>query len=109
MTDIDTSVETLARRIADRGQDALLGRLRTAYADAAAAHADLISLDSEQIEAMVQSAADNADGLQWRRALADVARRGARSSASARRSRTRRSPRANTGAGRCALIRAEPR
>ena len=73
MTDIDTSVETLARRIADRGQDALLGRLRTAYADAAAAHADLISLDSEQIEAMVQSAADNADGLQWRRALADVA------------------------------------
>jgi hypothetical protein len=73
MTDIDTSVETLARRIADRGQDALLGRLRIAYADAAAAHADLLSLDSGQIEAMVQSAADNADGLQWRRALADVA------------------------------------
>ncbi len=73
MTDIDVDVETLAQRIADRGQDALVRRLRTAYADAAAAHADLISLDDEQIEAMVQSAAESADGLQWRRALAEVA------------------------------------
>jgi hypothetical protein len=73
MTDIDTSVEAAARRIADRGQDALVERLRTAYSDAAAAHADLISLDDQQIEAMVQAAAENADGLQWRRALAGVA------------------------------------
>jgi hypothetical protein len=73
MTDIDVDVETLARRIADRGQDALVRRLRTAYADAAAAHADLISLDDEQIEALVQSAAERSDGLQWRRALAEVA------------------------------------
>lgn len=73
MTDTEIDVETLARRIADRGQDALMRRLRTAYADAAAAHADLISLDRSQIEAMVQSAAENADGLQWRRALAEVA------------------------------------
>ncbi len=73
MTDTDTSVEALAQRIADRGQDALVRRLRTVYDDAAAAHADLIALDAEQIEAMVQSAAGNADGLQWRRALAGVA------------------------------------
>ncbi len=73
MTYTDVDVETVARRIADRGQDALARRLRQAYADAAAAHADLISLDDEQIEAMVQSAVENADGLQWRRALAGVA------------------------------------
>ena len=73
MTDTDIDVEHLARRIADRGQDALVSRLRQAYADAAAAHADLISLDSGQIEAMVQAAAENADGVQWRRALAGVA------------------------------------
>jgi len=73
MTDTDVDVQTLAQRIADRGQDALVARIRTAYADAAAAHADLISLDHERIEAMVQAAAEHADGLQWRRALAGVA------------------------------------
>ena len=73
MTDTDVDLETLAQRIADGGHDALVARLRSAYADAAAAHADLISLDDERIEAMVQSAAGHADGLQWRRALADVA------------------------------------
>ena len=73
MTDTEVSVEALAQRVAARGRDALVERLRTAYADAAAAHADLISLDGSRIEAMVQSAADRADGLQWRRALAGVA------------------------------------
>jgi hypothetical protein len=73
MTDTDVDLETLVQRIADRGHDALVERLRTAYSDAAAAHADLISLDDEQIESMVQSAAEHADGLQWRRALAGVA------------------------------------
>ncbi|HWE58943.1 MAG TPA: hypothetical protein VG228_04540 [Solirubrobacteraceae bacterium] len=73
MTGIEVDVETQAQRIAARGRQALVERLRTAYGDAAAAHADLISLDDERIEAMVQSAADNADGLQWRRALARVA------------------------------------
>ena len=73
MTGTEVSVEAQAHRIAARGRDALVERLRAAYGDAAAAHADLISLDDDRIEAMVQSAADRADGLQWRRALADVA------------------------------------
>jgi hypothetical protein len=63
----------LAARIASRGREALVERLRKAYADAAAAHADIVSLDEQRIEALVQSAADRADGLQWRRALASVA------------------------------------
>ena len=65
--------EQLAQRIADRGREALLERLRPAFAAAAAAHADVIQLDEERIEQMVQRAADRADGLQWRRALAGVA------------------------------------
>jgi hypothetical protein len=73
MTDIDLSVDTLAQRIAARGRDALVQRLRSAYADAASAHADIVSLGEERIEALVQGAADRADGLQWRRALAGVA------------------------------------
>lgn len=73
MTEGDAAVQTLAEQIAARGREALVERLRTAYADAAAAHADIVTLDSERIEAMVQTAADRADGLQWRRALANVA------------------------------------
>jgi hypothetical protein len=74
MTDItEPGVDTLAQQIADRGREALVQRLRGAYADAAAAHADIVSLDEARIEALVQSAADHADGLQWRRALAGVA------------------------------------
>jgi len=63
----------LADRIAARGREALVDRLRKAYLDAAAAHADIVTLDQDRIEAMVQAAADRADGLQWRRALASVA------------------------------------
>ena len=73
MTGTDVDVETQAQRIADRGRDTLVERMRAAYRDAAAAHADVISLDDERIEQMVQSAVDRADGLQWRRALARVA------------------------------------
>ncbi|HET9094800.1 MAG TPA: hypothetical protein VFN36_06890 [Solirubrobacteraceae bacterium] len=73
MTGIEVDVETQAQRIADRGREALVERLRAAYGDAAAAHADLIALDDERIEALVQAAVDRADGLQWRRALARVA------------------------------------
>src|ERR1700691_7019 len=73
MTDTELDVETLAERIAARGRGALLERLRVAYSDAAAVHADIVSLDDERIETLVQSAADRADGLQWRRALAGVA------------------------------------
>lgn len=70
MTD---TLEPTARLIADRGRDALLARLRGAFADAASAHADPLQLDNQQLEQMVQRAADRADGLQWRRALATVA------------------------------------
>lgn len=73
MTDTEVSVDTQAHRIAMRGRESLLERLRTAYGDAAAAHADLVSLDDARIEALVESAADRADGVQWRRALADAA------------------------------------
>jgi hypothetical protein len=68
----DTTDQT-AERIAERGRGALLERLRPAFKDAADAHSDLIQLDSDQLEQMVQRAADRADGLQWRRALASVA------------------------------------
>jgi hypothetical protein len=73
MTGTEVDLDTQAQRLAAQGREALVERLRTAYSDAAAAHADLISLDDARIEAMVQSAADRADGLQWRRALAAVA------------------------------------
>jgi hypothetical protein len=68
----DTTEET-AQRIAGRGRDALLERLRPAFEEAARAHADVLPLSDETLEEMVQQAADRADGLQWRRALATVA------------------------------------
>jgi hypothetical protein len=70
---VTDTLEHTAKRIADRGRDALLARLRPAFADAARAHADRLQLDSKELERMVQRAADRADGLQWRRALASVA------------------------------------
>ena len=70
MTD---TLEHTARRIAEQGREALLERLRPAFKQAAAAHADVLKLDDERLEQMVQQAADRADGLQWRRALAAVA------------------------------------
>lgn len=71
----DPAVDELSRQIADEGREALVARLRSAYADAAAAHADIVSLTDARIEELVQNAADHADGLQWRRALATVASR----------------------------------
>jgi hypothetical protein len=67
------STEEVAERLAAHGRDALVERLRTAFADAAEAHADIVSIDSERLEALVQRSVDRADGLQWRRALAGVA------------------------------------
>ncbi|MGO9977361.1 MAG: hypothetical protein ACLP01_32060 [Solirubrobacteraceae bacterium] len=65
-------LESAAKTIARDGRDALVQRLRDAYREAATTHADLLKLDDERLEAMVQRAADQADGLQWRRALASV-------------------------------------
>lgn len=73
MTSTDLNVEELAQRIAAGGREALVQRLRGAYNDAAAAHSDIVVIDEDRIETMVQGAADRADGLQWRRALAQVA------------------------------------
>jgi hypothetical protein len=73
LDDSPPDVEQAASRIAQRGRDALLARLRPAFHEAAAAHADLLELSDEQLEELVQRAADEADGLQWRRALAAVA------------------------------------
>ncbi len=67
------TLEHSARRIAERGHHALVERLRPAFAQVAARHAEVRSLDPDQLEEMVQRAADRADGLQWRRALASVA------------------------------------
>jgi hypothetical protein len=67
------NVDDLSQRIAARGRVALVERLRTAYKDAASAHGDIVSLGEDRLEALVQNAADHADGLQWRRALAGLA------------------------------------
>ncbi len=73
MTEMQTEVEVAAERIAERGRAALVERLRGAYRAAATTHADLVTIDADRLEAMVQDAAGRADGLQWRRALAEVA------------------------------------
>ncbi len=65
-------LEPTAALIAQRGREALLERLRLSYREAASAHADILQLNDERIEAMVQRAVERADGLQWRRALASV-------------------------------------
>ncbi len=65
--------ELAARRIADRGRDALVERLRVAFAATAATRAGPVEIDSRQLEQMVQTAADRAGGALWRRALASVA------------------------------------
>jgi hypothetical protein len=70
---VDT--ETLAEGFAAEGREELIVRFREAYAKALGTHSDLVSFDSERIEAMVQRSAAEADGLQWRRALAGVAAR----------------------------------
>jgi hypothetical protein len=66
-------IDETAQEIADQGRDALVGRLRPAFEQAVEARRDTLTLDDEQLEEMVQRAADRADGLQWRRALASVA------------------------------------
>jgi hypothetical protein len=71
---VTDALEQTARRIAERGRPALLEFLRPAFRRAAADHADVVGLDADQLERMVQAAADRADGLVWRRALAGVAR-----------------------------------
>ena len=70
-----TDNETLAENFAAEGRAELLKRFRDAYAKAAGAHADYVSFDADKLESMVQRSVSEADGLQWRRALAGVAAR----------------------------------
>jgi hypothetical protein len=70
---VSGDMEQVARRIAERGPDALLERLRGAYEEAVATYAQAVKLDDERLEEMVRDAVERADGLQWRRALAAVA------------------------------------
>lgn len=64
--------EQTAELIAERGRTALVVRLRSAYEEAATAHAEL-ELGDVELDELVQRAVDDADGLQWRRALASAA------------------------------------
>jgi hypothetical protein len=70
---VNDDFEATAQRIAERGRDALVERLRAAYSSAAKTHADILVMDEERIEGMVQRSVEKADGMQWRRALATVA------------------------------------
>jgi len=70
---VSDTVQHTARRIAERGRPALLEFLRPAFRQTAADHTDVVELGADQLEQMVQEAADRADGLLWRRALAGVA------------------------------------
>ncbi len=65
--------ELAARRIAQRGREALEAWLRPVFAEAATRPGSGPRLEPEQLEAMVREAADHADGVLWRRALAEVA------------------------------------
>jgi hypothetical protein len=65
--------ELAARRIAARGREAVVERLRAAFAHTLASRGDQVAIAPDQLEELVQAAADRADGVVWRRALAGVA------------------------------------
>jgi hypothetical protein len=66
-------IEETARRIAELGHGALLRRLRPAFDHAAVTHAGRITVRSDELERMLEQAAQRADAAIWRRALASVA------------------------------------
>jgi hypothetical protein len=72
---VTDTLEQTAQGIADRGREALVDHLRPAFDRAAELHGSVMTLNAEQRERMVQHAAEHADGVQWRRALAEVASR----------------------------------
>ncbi|MGA2011250.1 MAG: hypothetical protein ABSH51_12095 [Solirubrobacteraceae bacterium] len=71
MTD---TVNESAQRIADGGRAALLDLLRPAFERQAQSRAGALELDGPALERLVAAAADRADGVLWRRALAEVGR-----------------------------------
>lgn len=70
MTD---SMEETARRIAELGNGALLRRLRPAFDHAAVTYASRITIRGDELEKMLEQAAQRAGAAIWRRALASVA------------------------------------
>jgi hypothetical protein len=71
----ERDLDALAETYAAAGREELLERFRAAYARALGSQADLVNFDAERVDAMVERSAAEADGLQWRRALAGVAAR----------------------------------
>ena len=70
---MSSTAQDSAQRIAERGRETLRARLREAFEEAAAEHADVLELDEGKLERMIERAVERADGLQWRRALASAA------------------------------------
>jgi hypothetical protein len=66
-------IEETARRIAELGSGAVLRRLRPAFDHAAVTYASRITIRSDELERMLEQAAQRADATIWRRALASVA------------------------------------
>lgn len=63
----------LAERIAQRGREVLIERLRAAFARQVETHDSGVDLDPERVEGMVQEAAGRADEALRRRSLAEAA------------------------------------
>lgn len=62
-----------AQRIADGGHAALVSLLRPHFERQAAARADTLDLPYHRLDELIEAAAQRADGVLWRRALAEVA------------------------------------
>jgi hypothetical protein len=63
----------LAQRIAQRGREVMVERLRDAFAHQAAARGDGLDLEPQQLEQMISEAAGRAGHALWRRSLAQAA------------------------------------
>jgi hypothetical protein len=68
---VSDDLELTAGRIAERGRRELLGRLRTAFEQQAAA--GIATVDSADLDRLIADAATRADAALWRRALAQAA------------------------------------
>jgi hypothetical protein len=69
----DPVIEETAQQIAADGRAALVALLRPAFNRQAGSSSDVVTLDYRQLEQLIEDAADRADGVLWRRALAQVA------------------------------------
>jgi hypothetical protein len=70
---VSAAQDPSAERIADRGREALQGRLRRAFEHQLAVRPPSITLSDGQLEELVDAAAARADAVLWRRCLAGVA------------------------------------